>query len=153
MRFDVGAVADLTAAGINVVLIGMGPSPALIELAAREPRLRLLGERHPAQAAAYLLHCDVGIVPHTDEPFTRSMEPHKAYNYAAAGLPTVTLNTSDAPALGPFVSATQDRGAFVEGVQSAIAGGRLSGGQVATARSLTWERVATALLAAGERRD
>ena len=46
------------------------------------------------------------------------MEPHKAYNYAAAGLPTVTLNTAHAPALGAFLNATRDREAFVEGVRS-----------------------------------
>lgn len=152
MRFDIDAVADLAAAGLNVVLVGMAPSPALLELAARAPRIHLLGERPPAQAAAYLLHSDVGIVPHTDEPFTYSMEPHKAYNYAAAGLRTVTLNTAHAPALGPFLTATRDREAFVEGVHTAIAGGRLTRGQVVAARSLTWDRVAGRLLAAGNGR-
>ena len=148
MRFDVDAVAGLADAGINVVLVGMAPSAPLVELAARHPRIHLLGERPPAQAAAYLLHSDVGVVPHTDEPFTYSMEPHKAYNYAAAGLPTVTLNTAHAPALGPFLTATQDRVAFVERVRAAIATGRLSREQIATARSLSWDRVASAVLAA-----
>jgi len=148
MRFDVDAVADLAGAGIEVVLVGMAPQPALVELAARNPRIHLLGERRPEHAAAYLLHADVGIVPHTDEPFTYSMEPHKAYNYAAAGLPTVTLNTAHAPSLGPFLVATRDQGAFVDGVRAAIAGGRLSAEQTATARSFTWDRVATQVLAA-----
>jgi hypothetical protein len=148
MRFDVDAVGDLADAGTDVALVGMAPLPALVELAARNPRIHLLGERPPAQAAAYLLHSDVGIVPHTDEPFTYSMEPHKAYNYAAAGLRTVTLNTSHAPALGPFLNATSDREAFVEGVRTAIAGGRLSADEVAQARSLSWDRVAEAILRA-----
>jgi len=148
MRFDVEAVRDLSAAGVDVVLVGIGPAPEVLELAAADPHVHLLGERLPEQTAAYLLHSDVGIVPHTDEPFTYSMEPHKAYNYAAAGLPTVTLNTAHAPALGPFLNATQDRAAFVAGVQAAIAGGRLSAEQVAEARSLSWDRVAAGLLAA-----
>ena len=148
MRFDVDAVRDLADAGVNVVLVGMAPSPALVELASRHPGVHLLGERPPAEAAAYLLHGDVGIVPHTDEPFTYSMEPHKAYNYAAAGLPIVTLNTAHAPALGEFLNATQDKRAFVDGVRAALAGGRLTREQVATARSFTWDRVATRLLAA-----
>ncbi len=148
MRFDVDAVRDLADARIDVVLVGMAPQPALVELAARHPRIHLLGERPPEQTAAYLLHSDVGIVPHTDEPFTYSMEPHKAYNYAAAGLPTVTLNTAHAPALGPFLNATRDREAFVEGVRAAIASGRLSANQVAQARSLSWGRVAESILRA-----
>jgi len=97
---------------------------------------------------AHLVVLATGIVPHTDEPFTRSMEPHKAYNYAAAGLPTVTLNTAHAPALGPFLTATRDRVAFVERVRAAIETGRLSREQIATARSLSWDRVASAVLAA-----
>jgi Glycosyl transferases group 1 len=146
MRFDVEAVRELADSGIEVVLVGMAPSPPLVELAARHPRVHLLGERPPAQAAAYLLHADVGIVPHTDDPFTYSMEPHKAYNYAAAGLPTVTLHTAHAPALGPFLNATRDCGAFVEGVHAAAAAGRLSADQVAQARLLSWDRVAAAIL-------
>ena len=39
------------------------------------------------------------------------------------------------------------RDAFVEGVRTAIAGGRLSADQVGAARSFTWDRVATRLLA------
>ena len=98
MRFDLEAVRALADTGVDVVLIGLAPPPELVELA-RAPHVHFLGERPPAQTPAYLRHCDVGIVPHTDEPFTRSMEPHKAYNYAAAGMPTVTLHTAHAPAL------------------------------------------------------
>jgi Glycosyl transferases group 1 len=150
MRFDVDAVRALADAGVDIVLVGMAPRQELLELVSRQPRVHLIGERRPAQAAAYLLHCDVGLVPHTDEPFTRSMEPHKAYNYAAAGLPTVTLNTAHAPPLGPFLNATSDCDAFVEGVLSAIAGGRLTAEQVASARSLSWDRVAAAILGAAQ---
>jgi hypothetical protein len=93
----------------------------------------------------------VGIVPHTDEPFTRSMEPHKAYNYAAAGLPTVTLHTAYAPMLGSFLTATDSCSAFVDAVGAAAAGSRLSPEQISDARSLTWDRVAGSLLSAATR--
>ncbi|HEY4828022.1 MAG TPA: hypothetical protein VIH85_14705 [Solirubrobacteraceae bacterium] len=148
MRFDVEAVRALSAAGIDVVLVGMGPTPQLLELAATDPRVHMLGERLPEQAAAYLLHSDVGIVPHTDEAFTHSMEPHKAYNYAAAGLRTVTLHTTHAPALGSFLEATGDTDSFVAAVRSALARGRLSDGEIQVARSLSWDRVADSLVAA-----
>jgi Glycosyl transferases group 1 len=149
MRFDVGAVRELADAGVDVVLIGLAPPPQLLELAREHPRIHFLGERPPAETPGYLVHCDVGIVPHTDEPFTRSMEPHKAYNYAAAGLPTVTLHTAHAPALGEFLDATRSSAEFAAAVQRRAAQGRLSAAQIAAARSLTWERVAHALLAAG----
>jgi glycosyltransferase involved in cell wall biosynthesis len=148
MRFDVDAVRALAAAGIDVVLLGMGASPEVLELAASDPRVHLLGERPPEQTAAYLLHCDAGIVPHTDEPFTHSMEPHKAYNYAAAGLRTVTLHTTHAPALGSFLNATNDAESFVAAVRSALDRGRLSAEQIQAARALSWDRVADALMTA-----
>ncbi|MGO9754590.1 MAG: hypothetical protein ACLP8S_05670 [Solirubrobacteraceae bacterium] len=148
MRFEVDAVRWLATTGMHVVLIGLAPTQQVLDLAAQLSNVHLLGARAPAQTAAYLLHCDVGIVPHTDEPFTRSMEPHKAYNYAAAGLPTVTLHTAHARALGPFLRATEDREAFVEGVRRAAAAGRLSLQQIGTARSLSWDNVAGALLEA-----
>jgi hypothetical protein len=148
MRFDVEAVRALAAAGVDVVLLGMGASAPVLELAANDPRVHLLGERPPEQTAAYLLHCDAGIVPHTDEPFTHSMEPHKAYNYAAAGLRTVTLHTTHAPALGSFLEATDDVDSFVTTVRTALERGRLSAEQIQAARSLSWDRVAEALMAA-----
>jgi hypothetical protein len=148
MRFDVEAVRALSAAGIDVVLVGMGPTPQLLELAATDPHVHMLGERLPEQAAAYLLHSDVGIVPHTDEAFTHSMEPHKAYNYAAAGLRTVTLHTTHAPALGSFLEATGDSDSFVAAVRSALERGRLSDEEIQVARSLSWDRVADSLVAA-----
>jgi hypothetical protein len=148
MRFDVDAVRALAATGTDVVLLGMGASPQVLELAGTDPRVHLLGERVPEQTAGYLLHCDAGIVPHTDEPFTHSMEPHKAYNYAAAGLRTVTLHTTHALALGSFLQATDDVESFVATVRSAIERGRLSAEQIHTARSLSWDRVADALMAA-----
>jgi hypothetical protein len=148
MRFDLRAVRDLADTGVEVVLIGLAPPPELLELARNHTHIHFLGERPPTQTPAYLRHCDVGIIPHTDEPFTRSMEPHKAYNYAAAGLPTVTLNTAHAPALDTFLEATASRDRFVSAVQAAVGHGRLSDTQVSQARSLTWDRVAEAILGA-----
>jgi hypothetical protein len=60
----------------------------------------------------------------------------------------VTLNTAHAPALGSFLRATEDRASFVQGVVDAAAAGRLSADHVATARSLTWDRVAASILTA-----
>lgn len=148
MRFDIDAVRMLADTGIDVVLVGLAPPPALVQLSLDHRHVHLIGERPPTQTPAYLRHCDVGIVPHTDEPFTRSMEPHKAYNYAAAGLPTVTLHAAHPPALKEAVSATDSPEEFVAAAQARLADGRLSDEQVSRARSLTWERAAHAILRA-----
>lgn len=148
MRFHHEAVRALARSGVEVVLVGIAAPPALLELCAREPHLHHLGGRAPDRTPGYLRFADVGIVPHTNEPFTRSMEPHKAYNYAAAGLRTVTLHTEHAPALDGWLEATGDVDAFVAGVHRAIAAGRLDGPAVAAARELSWDRVAERLLEA-----
>ena len=146
MRFDVAAVRALADAGLHVVLIGLAPTAECVALAETHPRVHLLGERSPAQTPDYLLHCDVGIVPHTGEPFTASMEPHKAYNYAAAGLPTVTLHTANAPALDELLTATATREEFTAATLAATGRGRLSAAEIDHARSLTWDRVAAMLV-------
>jgi Glycosyl transferases group 1 len=146
MRFEIGAVRALADSGVEVVLIGLAPPPELVALAQTHPHVHLVGERSPELTPGYLLHSDVGIVPHTDEPFTYSMEPHKAYNYAAAGLPTVTLHTAHAPALDGMLTATSSIPEFVAGVRAALDAGRLSQAEVAQARTLSWDRVADALL-------
>jgi glycosyltransferase involved in cell wall biosynthesis len=148
MRFDVGAVRALADSGVSVVLIGIAPPPELLGLAAGHANVHFLGERSPAQTPAYLRHCDIGIIPHTDEAFTRSMEPHKAYNYAAAGLPTVALHAPHAPALDGLVSITRSVQEFADAVARAAQDGPLSPAEREYARSLTWDRVAGSIMSA-----
>ncbi|HEX3831469.1 MAG TPA: glycosyltransferase [Solirubrobacteraceae bacterium] len=148
MRFDLDAVRALAESGVHVVLIGIAPPPELVALAAGHEHVHFLGERPPGQTPAYLLRCDVGIIPHTDEAFTRSMEPHKAYNYAAAGLPTVALHAPYAPALGGLVSTTRSVPEFVDAVARAAHEGPLAPAEVEYARSLTWDRVAASIMSA-----
>jgi Glycosyl transferases group 1 len=150
MRFDAAAVRALARSGVQVVLVGLAPGAEVLEAARDEPGVHFLGPRAPEQTPAYLLRCDVGIIPHTDEPFTRSMEPHKAYNYACAGLRTVTLNTVTARSLGDWIVATDAEPAFVEAVRAAVADGRLAPGDVAAARAITWGSVARRILAAAD---
>lgn len=148
MRFDAGAVRALARAGVNVVLIGIAPLPDLIEVAQSEDTVHYLGPRPPSQTPAYLLHCDVGIVPHTDEAFTRTMEPHKVYNYAAAGLRSVVQHAPYPPALGEVVESASDHEDFVAAVLRAVSAGRLDERRVAAARGLSWRRVAESILGA-----
>lgn len=147
-RFDADAAGALAQTGVHVVLIGFDPDSAVSALIDREPNVHFLGRRHPSETPAYLLHCDLGLIPHTDEPFTRTMEPHKAYNYACAGLRTAALNIRYAPALGAFLETADDRAGFLAAAERALAAGRLDRADVAQARSLTWGAVAARLLAA-----
>jgi hypothetical protein len=148
MRFDAGAVLALARAGVHVVLIGIAPQADLLEVISSEAGVHFLGLRSPNETPSYLLHCDVGIVPHTDESFTRTMEPHKVYNYAAAGLRSVVQHAPYPPALEDVVETTSDNEAFADAALRAVAAGRLSPEAIVSARALSWRRVTEAILAA-----
>jgi teichuronic acid biosynthesis glycosyltransferase TuaH len=143
VRVEAEALRALARSGTSVVLVGFAPTPVIQAVIASEPDLHFLGPRAPDQTPAYLLHSDVGIIPHTDEPFTYSMEPHKAYNYACAGLHTVTLNVAHAPALDGWLTQTAAVEDFVAAVHDAP---RLSEDEIAAARAITWASVADRLV-------
>ena len=145
VRVEAEALRSLARSGVHVMLVGFAPSPATAAVIASEPNVHFLGPRAPDQTPGYLLHADVGIIPHTDEPFTYSMEPHKAYNYACAGLRTVTLNVAHAPALDAFLTQTDRVEDFVAAVHDAP---RLTAGETAAAREITWASVARRIVQA-----
>lgn len=152
-RIDVEALEAVASASVQVVLVGFAPSPPVAALIAGHPNVHFLGPRSPSESPAYLRHCDVGIVPHTDEPFTWSMEPHKVYNYACAGLRSVVLNCACPPAMKDFATSTTDLESFVAAVQHAIGLGRLDAEQRAVARGFTWSSVAARILEVLDRRS
>lgn len=85
------ATADLLrTAGDELVLVGP-------DALTGEDRARLdasgairLGARPASFVPAYLQHADALVVPHVVTPFTESLDPIKAYEYAAAGRPVVS---------------------------------------------------------------
>jgi glycosyltransferase involved in cell wall biosynthesis len=147
VRVDRDALRLLADAGIHIVLVGFAPSEPIAALIASHPNVHFLGPRSPLESPPYLRHCDVGIVPHTDEPFTWTMEPHKVYNYVAAGLRCVLLNCACPPAFADVVSTTRSPQEFVAGVLEALEQGHLPAAQADAARRHTWASVGHEILA------
>jgi hypothetical protein len=145
-RISIEGVEALAEAGFQVVLVGFNPSVEFEHVIKTNPRVHFLGSRVPSETPAYLLHCDVGIVPHTNEPFTRSMEPHKLYNYSSAGLRSVALSCVVPARLEPWTTATSTVPDFVDATWAASSAGRLDRKQIEIARSFTWTRVAIEIL-------
>ncbi|MGE0877290.1 MAG: glycosyltransferase [Acidimicrobiia bacterium] len=91
-RLDVDLVAALAERRPAFNLVFVGPnalSPASIDRLVQHGNVHLLGARPYADVPAYLQHADVLIVPHVVTPFTESLDPIKAYEYAAVGRPVV----------------------------------------------------------------
>ncbi len=148
VRIEAAALEALASSGVHVVLVGFAPSPAVAELIRTHGHVHFLGPRPPEVSPAYLRHCDIGIVPHTDEPFTWSMEPHKIYNYACAGLRSVLLNCACPPALSDIAVSTTNVDDFVAASGQALAAGRLDPEHRSYARRFTWTSVGRRILAA-----
>ncbi len=144
---DVPALRLLAGTGISIVLLGSAPSPEVSEVARSYGNVHLLRPRSPLEPTPYLRHCDVGIVPYIDEPFTRSMEPHNVYNYSAAGLRSVLLNCACPPVFDRDVSMTCTAGEFVAAVMQAVQAGPLPPSRTEAARQNTWASVARSVLA------
>ena len=141
VRIDAHALRLLAGTGISIVLLGFAPSPEVSAVVQSYRNVHLLPPRSPLESPPYLRHCDVGIVP-----FTWSMEPHKVYNYSAAGLRSVLLNCACPPVFDRDVSVTRTAGEFVAAVMQAVRAGPLPPSRTQAARRNTWASVAHSVL-------
>jgi glycosyltransferase involved in cell wall biosynthesis len=98
--FDVPLVAALARAFPDARVVLVGPAhPDTERLIAREartaPNLHWLGARPYADIPRILGAFQVGLIPFLRTPLTEAVNPVKLYEYAAAGIPTVTTRFSD----------------------------------------------------------
>jgi teichuronic acid biosynthesis glycosyltransferase TuaH len=68
----------------------------------------------------FLAHLDVGIVPHSRDLLTESMNPLKVYNYIAAGLPVVGTDVSNLGDVTPFLHSAATPDDFVEAIEQVL---------------------------------
>lgn len=93
-RLDVGlccATGELLRnRGATLVLLGPDALAADARTRLDAAGVQRLGAHPATRVPAYLQHADVLVVPHQVTPFTESLDPIKAYEYAAAGRPVVS---------------------------------------------------------------
>lgn len=91
-RLDVdlcAATARTLPASAELVLVGPNALDPVDTDALLAAGVVILGARPGDTVPAYLRHADVLVVPHIVTPFTESLDPIKAYEYAAAARPVV----------------------------------------------------------------
>lgn len=80
--------------GGSVVLVG--PVHGSFQLPGpKPPNMHLLGLKPHGEIPAYYQHCDVGIMPFSDSPAARAINPVKALEYLAVGLPVLSTPIPD----------------------------------------------------------
>jgi glycosyltransferase involved in cell wall biosynthesis len=121
-RLDVELVVEIAQAfpWLGIVLIG----PNSLDDSARERLLAeanivITGPRPYEDVPAYLQHADIVVVPHLVNDFTDSLDPIKAYECLAVGVPTVATPVAGFRELNGSVRvATREQ--FVDAVSDAL---------------------------------
>ena len=98
--FDVTLVETLARALRRVRVILVGPAPpatreTLERAQAMAPNFFWLGPRPYAEVPSLVRAFRVGLIPFRRTPLTEAVNPVKLYEYAAAGVPTVTTRFTD----------------------------------------------------------
>jgi glycosyltransferase involved in cell wall biosynthesis len=124
-RLDADLVIELARSLTDLQIVLVGPN-ALSRVThnrlATEANIVILGSRSYEQVPAYLQHADVSIVPHLVNEFTNSLDPIKAYECLATGIPTVATPVAGFRSLEPAVRIAS-RDDFARAVRSMLVAG------------------------------
>ncbi|HET7904448.1 MAG TPA: glycosyltransferase, partial [Candidatus Eisenbacteria bacterium] len=146
--FDLDLAASLAAAlpGARVVLVGPAPpdtADALRRLAASRPNLHWIGPKPYTDVPAIVRAFRVGLIPFRRTPLTEAVNPVKLYEYAAAGVPTVTTRFSDEVAgWGEAVRVADGPEAFAAACRDLLAAPPAEEALLAFARRHDWDAIA-----------
>jgi glycosyltransferase involved in cell wall biosynthesis len=152
--FDLDLVAALAASMPEARVVLVGPAPpetarAIERLAATRPNFFWLGPRPYSEVPSIVRAFRVGLVPFRRTPLTEAVNPVKLYEYAAAGVPTVTTRFSDE------VDAWGSEAVVADGVEAFTAACRRAAfsppdraALLAFARRHDWDSIAARFVAA-----
>jgi glycosyltransferase involved in cell wall biosynthesis len=105
----------------SVVLLGYAPRDAAIRSLAALANVHFLGVRREARARDVIRHFDVALLPHADDPLTRTMAPLKLGAYCAGGVPVVATRVANLGPLEAVIDVADDADSFVACVEHALA--------------------------------
>ncbi len=86
----------------------------------RLPNIHLFGTRPHAEIPSYLAGLDVGLILHRNNDFTRSLDPLKAYEYLAAGLPMIATEGAVSPKVKPFAEVCSNVSEFLAATEKLL---------------------------------
>ena len=146
--FDLDLTASLAAALPEARVVLVGPAPpdtaeALRRLADARPNLHWLGPKPYAEVPAIVRAFRVGLIPFQRTPLTEAVNPVKLYEYAAAGVPTVTTRFSDEVAgWGEAARVADGAGEFAAACRELLAAPPAGAALLAFARRHDWSAIA-----------
>ncbi|MBU0707243.1 glycosyltransferase [Patescibacteria group bacterium] len=87
---------------------------------AANANVHFLGQKPYNDLPKYMTHFHVGIIPHKVDPFTKSMNPLKLYEYLACGLPVVSTPIAGMEMFPEFVKVASDYDYFSQQIDTAL---------------------------------
>ena len=151
--FDLDLLEALVAAMPEARVVLIGPAPPdtaarLDRLAASRPNLFWMGARPYAEVPGLISAFRVGLIPFRRTPLTEAVNPVKLYEYAAAGIPTVTTRFSDeVESWGEAARVADGPDAFVAACREAMRGPVDAERLRAFARRHDWDAIAVRFVA------
>jgi glycosyltransferase involved in cell wall biosynthesis len=145
--FELLAYAARQRPGLSFVMIG---PPELARRRLPElPNLHVIGARPWEQLPAYLQHAAVGLIPfdirnHRD--LVRGVNPLKLYEYAAAGLPVVSVAWPELQRLNAPIELAQEPADFIQAIDRMVASPPLPDALRAFSALHDWEAALDRLL-------
>lgn len=85
------------------------------------PNVYFLGQKPYNELPRYITHFHIGIIPHKVDPFTKSMNPLKLYEYLACGLPVVSTPVAGLEMFPGMVRIASDSDYFSQQIDEALA--------------------------------
>ena len=124
-RIDYPLLHALAEADARWSLVLVGPvwpgDRAAADALARRPNVHLVGPREHADLSRVLSHLDVGLLPHTVDALTETMDPIKLYDYLASGRPVVSTPVAGTERFADAIHVAASTAEFLAAVRRGLA--------------------------------
>ncbi len=136
-RLDVSLLEQVAVArpGWHLVLIGSVHARGDVLRLRRLANVHFLGVKKYDEAAQYISHFDVAMIPHLKNELTDVMNPLKAFVYCSLSVPVVATNINNIDEMGDLITIAHNQKGFLHAIESYL--------RQATPVKLTTERLGT----------
>jgi glycosyltransferase involved in cell wall biosynthesis len=149
--FDFELVAAAARVRPKISFVMIGPADLARRRLPELPNLHVIGARRWEELPGYLQHAAVGLIPfdvknHGD--LVRGVNPLKLYEYAAAGLPVVSMAWPELRMLDAPIDLAEDADAFIDAIDRMVTQPPPAAALTAFAARHDWSAVLDRLLSA-----
>lgn len=105
----------------HIKFLFIGPTGKKVVSKLTNTNVHFTGSKHPSEVAQLLSRADVGVIPFdtkTHRKFVDGINPLKAYEYLAAGIPVVSTDFTGVRGISPYVTTASSPAEFCQAVKN-----------------------------------